>query len=51
MLELSWSGMGMEEVAEKLENSYGYIRKKKSECMAKLIALIKGSPSFAILQW
>ena len=51
LLELSWSGMGMEAVAEKLENSYGYIRKKKSECMAKLIALVKGSPSFTTLQW
>ena len=51
LLELSWSGLGMEEVAEKLQNSYGYVRKKKSECMAKLIALVKTSPEFITLQW
>jgi RNA polymerase sigma factor (sigma-70 family) len=51
LLELSWSGLPMDKVAEKLQNTYGYVRKKKSECMAKLIALIKASPRFANLQW
>jgi RNA polymerase sigma factor (sigma-70 family) len=51
LLELSWSGLPMDEVAKKLQNTYGYIRKKKSECMAKLIALVKASPRFANLQW
>lgn len=51
LLELSWSGLAMDEVAKKLQNSYGYIRKKKSECMGKLIALIKKSPEFISLQW
>jgi RNA polymerase sigma factor (sigma-70 family) len=51
LLELSWSGLAMDEVAKKLRNSYGYIRKKKSECMAKLIALVKTSPQFVTLQW
>jgi RNA polymerase sigma factor (sigma-70 family) len=51
LLELSWSGLAMDEVAKKLQNSYGYIRKKKSECMAKLIALVKKSPQFVSLQW
>jgi RNA polymerase sigma factor (sigma-70 family) len=51
LLELSWSGLPMDEVAKKLQNTYGYIRKKKSECMAKLIALVKKSPRFANLQW
>jgi RNA polymerase sigma factor (sigma-70 family) len=51
ILELSWSGLGMEEVANKLGNTYGYVRKKKSECMAKLIALVKTSPKFKTLQW
>ena len=51
LLELSWSGLSMDEVAQKLENSYGYIRKKKSECMAKLIALVKTAPAFTTLQW
>lgn len=51
LLELSWSGLAMDEVAKKLQNSYGYVRKKKSECMAKLIALVKSSPQFVTLKW
>jgi RNA polymerase sigma factor (sigma-70 family) len=51
LLELSWGGLGMEEVAAELNNSYGYVRKKKSECMAKLINLVKASPAFAQLNW
>jgi RNA polymerase sigma factor (sigma-70 family) len=51
VLELSWSGLSMNDVAKKLQNTYGYVRKKKSECMAKLIALVKASPRFANLQW
>ncbi len=51
LLELSWAGLPMEEVAKQLQNTYGYIRKKKSECMAKLIALVKTSPRFPNLQW
>ena len=51
LLQLSWSGKSMDEVAKTLSNTYGYIRKKKSECMAKLISLVKQSPQFAYLQW
>jgi len=51
LLELSWTGISMMEVAEKLQNSYSYIKKKKSECMGKLIALVKKSPEFVNLQW
>ena len=51
VLELSWGGLGMEEVAKQLNNTYGYVRKKKSECMAKLINLVKASPAFAQLKW
>lgn len=51
LLELSWSGKPMEEVAALLNNSYGYVRKKKSECMAKLISMVKQSPQFSALQW
>jgi RNA polymerase sigma factor (sigma-70 family) len=51
LLELSWSGLPMDQVAKQLNNSYGYIRKKKSECMAKLISLVKSSPGFVKLQW
>jgi RNA polymerase sigma factor (sigma-70 family) len=51
LLELSWTGISMMEVAEKLQNSYSYIKKKKSECMAKLISMVKSSPQFVTLQW
>lgn len=51
LLRLSWSGLPMDEVAAKLNNTYGYVRKKKSECMAKLIALVKTSPGFSSLEW
>ncbi len=51
LLTLSWSGLGMEEVAEKLNVTYGYVRKKKSECMAKLIANIKSSPLYKSLSF
>ncbi len=51
LLRLSWSGKAMDEVAVILNNSYGYVRKKKSECLAKLAALVKSSPEFADLKW
>lgn len=51
LLQLSWSGNSMEEVAEKLDFTYGYARKKKSECMAKLVTLIKQSSKFSALKW
>ncbi len=51
LLRLSWSGLSMDEVAKKLNVSYAYARKKKSECMAKLITLVKQSPKFNSLKW
>lgn len=46
LLRLSWAGEHMEKVAQQLEVSYGYARKKKSECMAKLMKRIKASPDY-----
>jgi RNA polymerase sigma factor (sigma-70 family) len=46
LLKLSWSGLGMDEVADKLKVTYAYVRKKKSLCMAKLIESIKGSEQY-----
>jgi RNA polymerase sigma factor (sigma-70 family) len=43
LLELSWQGLSMEEVARKLNVTYGYARKKKSLCMAKLIDSLKAN--------
>lgn len=51
LLRLSWGGISMDEVAKKLNVTYAYARKKKSECMAKLIALVKESPKFNALKW
>ncbi len=51
LLRLSWTGKPMEEVANILNVSYGYVRKKKCECMAKLTAMIKQSDQFNSLKW
>jgi RNA polymerase sigma factor (sigma-70 family) len=51
VLELSWSGKAMEEVARLMHISYAYARKKKCECMEKLVMLIKQSPEFMSLKW
>ena len=51
VLELAWSGKPLDEVAALLNNTYAYIRKKKSECMGKLSALIKQSPEYKTLLW
>lgn len=51
LLKLSWSGISMDEVAKQLNVTYAYARKKKSECMAKLISLVKESPKFNSLKW
>lgn len=50
LLNLSWSGKSMYEVAEILGITYGYARKKKSECMEKLFLLVKRSPEFSTLK-
>ncbi|WP_194776996.1 RNA polymerase sigma factor [Pararhodonellum marinum] len=51
LLHLSWMGKTMEEVASALGFTYGYARKKKSECMAKLVSLIRSSNEFNTLKW
>ena len=50
LLRLRWSGKSMKEIAENLNISYTYARKKKSQCMAKLVMLVKGSPAFNALK-
>jgi len=49
ILQLSWSGMPMESVGTQMGISYGYVRKRKSECLAQLIHQIKSSPKYANL--
>jgi RNA polymerase sigma factor (sigma-70 family) len=50
LLELCWSGKSMEEVASILHVSYSYARKKKSQCIAKLIRFVKETPEFNSLK-
>jgi RNA polymerase sigma factor (sigma-70 family) len=50
LLRLSWSGRSMQEVADILKVTYGYARKKKSECMFKLVGLVKQSKKFKDLK-
>ena len=45
IIRLSLSGQPQEEMAASLNVSYGYLRKKKSECMAELIKSIKQQQS------
>jgi RNA polymerase sigma factor (sigma-70 family) len=49
LLQYSWSGKKLEEVATLMNTTYMYIRKKKSDCMGKLIDLVKGSPDYKLL--
>jgi RNA polymerase sigma factor (sigma-70 family) len=51
LLQLSWTGKAMEEVAALLKMTYAYARKKKSECMGKLTELVRQSPDFKQLQY
>lgn len=46
LIRLSWSGKSMEQVAQLLDISYAYARKKKSECIGKLMKRIKELPGF-----
>jgi RNA polymerase sigma factor (sigma-70 family) len=49
LLKLSWSGISMDEVSSHLDITYGYARKRKSECIAQLTKWIQAAPEFATL--
>jgi DNA-directed RNA polymerase specialized sigma24 family protein len=51
LLQQNWQGLRLNEVAEKLNISYAYARKKKTECMAKLVMLMRQSPQYDQLKW
>jgi RNA polymerase sigma factor (sigma-70 family) len=51
LLQLSWSGKSLEEVAGLLNFSYAYVRKKKSGCMSRLMQLVRSSERYQALQW
>ncbi|MBK7407095.1 MAG: sigma-70 family RNA polymerase sigma factor [Saprospirales bacterium] len=46
LLQLSWKGSKMEEVARQMGVTYAYARKKKSECIASLVASIQDAKEF-----
>jgi RNA polymerase sigma factor (sigma-70 family) len=50
VLKLSFTLKSMEEVAEKLQVTYGYVRKKKSLCTAQLTQWIQEHSSFKSLK-
>jgi len=50
LLQEHWKGIHLHEIAVKLNISYAYIRKKKSECMAKLVMLMRQSPQYEQLR-
>ena len=50
LLKLSFSIKSMEEVAEKLNVTYGYVRKKKSLCIGQLTQWIQETKNFKSLK-
>jgi len=46
VLRLNWKGIPLKEVAEQLDLSYGYTRKKKIECIARLTKLVQEHPLY-----
>ena len=50
LLKLSFTIKSMEEVAEKLNVTYGYVRKKKSLCVGQLTQWIQESNRFKSLK-
>ncbi len=51
VLKLSFVTKTMEEVAEKLNVTYGYVRKKKSLCTGQLTEMIQQSPRFQSINY
>jgi len=49
LLDLAFKVKKMQRVAKILNVSYGYARKKKSECIGKLAKMVKGSSKFDTL--
>ena len=50
LLKLSYITKTMEEVAEKLNVTYGYVRKKKSLCVGQLTTLVQESKRYQYLK-
>jgi len=50
LLRLGWSGLPMQEVAEKLGMTYGYARRRKTLCTQQLMDMAKNSPGYTHLK-
>lgn len=50
LLRLSWAGHSMKEVAQMLNITYGYARKRKALCIGKLTQLVKQSEAYHLLK-
>jgi RNA polymerase sigma factor (sigma-70 family) len=50
ILQLAWSGISLEEVGLQLNRTYGYIRKRKSDCTGKFFELVQSDPEFSRLK-
>ncbi len=50
LLKVTFTIKSMEEVAEKLGQSYAYVRKKKSLCIGQLTQLVQNAPQFNQIQ-
>ena len=48
-LQTSWEVGDMKKAAELLETTYAYARKRKANCMAKLVALVRQDPEYSQL--
>ena len=50
LIRLSLIKKNMKEVAAELDLQYGYARKRKSECWARLLTWIRNAPGYADLK-
>lgn len=46
LLKTTFAIKSLEEVAQKLGQSYGYVRKKKSQCIGQLTKLVQNAPRY-----
>jgi RNA polymerase sigma factor (sigma-70 family) len=46
LLRLFWTGMALQDIAVQMDMSYGYARRKKGECLGRLIRLMKETVAF-----
>jgi len=49
ILTLYWKDVPMQQIADKLGLSYGYVKKKKSEAQAEIVARVRKHPEYRII--